>query len=96
MTTLVIILVLMAALYAIARIWSHLTSREVDLRAAAAVGLALMFIFTRIGHFILTEPMPQMLPPWVSERVLLSYLTGVPEFAIAADFLIRRSRYLMG
>jgi uncharacterized membrane protein len=37
-----------------------------------------------------------MLPPWVPERVLLVYLTGVLEFAMAAGFLVRKSRRLTG
>jgi uncharacterized membrane protein len=96
MTTPIIMLVLMVAPYAIARVWSLGTLREVDLRAAAAVGLTVLFIFTGVGHFIQTEPMSQMLPPWVPERVLLVYLTGALEFAIAAGFMIRRSRQLTG
>jgi len=96
MTTPIIMLVLMVAPFAIARIWSLITRREVDLRAAAAVGLTVLFVFTGVGHFIQTEPMSQMLPPWVPERVLLVYLTGVLEFAIAVGFMLRRSRQLTG
>ena len=31
-----------------------------------------------------------MLPPWVPERVLLVYLTGILELAVAAGFLVQR------
>lgn len=96
MKTPIIMLVLMVTPFVIARIWSLFTRREVDLRTAAAVGLTALFIFTGVGHFIQTEPMSQMLPPWVPERVLLVYLTGVLEFTIAAGFVIRRSRQLTG
>jgi len=71
-------------------------NRYIDFRDAAAVGLALLFIFTGMGHFIQTEAMSQMLPPWVSERILIVQLTGILEFVIAAGFIVRRSRRLTG
>lgn len=96
MTTPLIMLVLMIGPYAIARLLSVLTPRQYNLRGAAAIGLALLFIFTGIGHFTQTEPMSQMLPSWVPARVLLVYLTGILELAIAAGFLIPRLRRVTG
>jgi len=96
MTTSIVMLVLMTAPYAAVRILSVVTRRDCDARRAAAIGLSVLFIFTGIGHFIETEPMAQMLPSWVPERVLLVYLTGALEFTIAAGFLIRKSWRLAG
>ena len=96
MATPIIMLVLMIGPYAIARLLSVVTRRQFDLRGAAAIGLTLLFIFTGIGHFIQTEPMSQMLPPWVPGRVLLVYLTGILEFALAAGFVARKPRRLTG
>jgi uncharacterized membrane protein len=89
-------LVLMMAPYLVVRIASAVTRRAFDVRGAAAIGLGILFIFTGIGHFIQTEPMAQMLPPWVPERTLLVYLTGGLEFAIAVGFLAPRSRRFTG
>jgi uncharacterized membrane protein len=96
MTTPIVMLVLMMAPYLAVRVLSVVTHRDFDFRGAAAVGLGVLFVFTGIGHFIETEAMAQMLPPWVPERVLLVYLTGVLEFAMAAGFLVRKSRRLTG
>lgn len=96
MTTPIIMLVLMMMPYLIFRLLSALTRREYDVRNAAAIGLGILFIFTGIGHFMQTEPMAQMLPPWVPARVLLVYLTGVLEFAIAVGFLIPKVRRFTG
>ena len=65
-------------------------------RAAGAIGLGVLFVFTGVGHFIQTEPMAQMLPGFVPFRVPLVYLTGLLEFAIAAGFFIPATRRLAG
>jgi len=96
MTTPIIMLILMMTPYLVVRVLSAVTRREFDVRGAAVSGLGILFIFTGIGHFIKTEPMAQMLPPWVPERVLLVYLTGVLEFAIAVGFLVPKSRRFTG
>lgn len=96
MTTPIIMLVLMMMPYLIVRVLSALTRRDYDVRSAAAIGLGILFTFTGIGHFIQTAPMAQMLPPWVPARVLLVYLTGVLEFAIAVGFLVPKSRRFTG
>jgi len=89
-------LVLMMAPYVIARLLSAATGRQFNAHAAAAVGPGILFVFTGIGHFIQTGPMAQMLPTWVPERVLLVYLTGILEFAIAVGFFVPAFRYLTG
>jgi uncharacterized membrane protein len=65
-------------------------------QAAGASGLALLFFFTGSGHFLQTELMAQMLPPWVPAPVALVYLTGVLEFALAIGFLIPETRRSAG
>lgn len=96
MTNLIIMLVLMMAPYLLARTLSANTHRAFDVRAAAAIGLGFLFMFTGIGHFIQTDPMAQMLPPWVPARTLLVYVTGGLEFAIAIGFFVPRLRRLTG
>jgi uncharacterized membrane protein len=65
-------------------------------RAAGAVGLGLLFLFTGAGHFLQTEVMAQMLPPWVPAPVVLVYFTGVLEFALAIGFFIPETRRSAG
>ena len=52
------------------------------------VGIALVFAFTGLGHFIKTSAMSQMLPAWVPMRIPLIYATGVFELAAAVAILI--------
>jgi uncharacterized membrane protein len=58
---------------------SRWTSIKTKPRTRARVGLSLFFAFTAIGHFIRTDEMSAMLPPWVPYRVPIIYLTGVLE-----------------
>lgn len=60
------------------------------------VSLALLFVFTGLGHFIKTEQMAQMLPPWVPMRVGIVYATGVLEWAGAAGLLVPALSRLAG
>lgn len=67
-----------------------------DPRAAAAYGLSLLFVFTGVGHFLQTEAMAQMLPPWVPARVPLVHLTGVLEWGLALGVFIPETRRSAG
>lgn len=96
MRTPLIMLVLMTVPYLVVRMVSAVAARDFDVRGAAAIGLGILFIFTGIGHFFQTEPVQQMLPPWVPERTLLVYLTGGLELAIAVGFLVPESRLFTG
>ncbi len=96
MTTPLIMLFLMTAPYGVMRLLVAMTHRKYDLRSGGAVGLSLLFTFTGIGHFIQTDPMAQMLPPWVPQRVTIIYLTGILEFALAIGFAIPKFRRLSG
>jgi uncharacterized membrane protein len=96
MATPIIMLVFMMAPYLVVRLLSAVTRRDFDVRGAAVIGLGILFIFTGIGHFIQTEPMAQMLPPWVPGRMLLVYFMGVLEFAIAVGLLVPKSRRFIG
>ena len=60
------------------------------------ISLALVFLFTGVGHFIKTEPMSEMLPEWVPARVLLIYMSGVFELMAAVGLLIPRLRWITG
>jgi uncharacterized membrane protein len=65
-------------------------------RAAGAIGLALLFLFTGSGHFLQTELVAQMLPAWVPTPTALVYATGVLEFALAIGFFIPETRRSAG
>ncbi len=73
---------------------SRVTRVEPGLRGR--ISLALVFVFTGLGHFVQTESMAQMLPTWVPMRVEIIYLTGILELAAAVGLLIPRFSRLAG
>ena len=59
----------------------------------ARIGILAVFVFTSIGHFVKTEAMSRMLPPWTPLRSPLIYVTGVFELlAGIASLIPGRSR----
>ncbi len=52
------------------------------------VSLALVFLFTGLGHFIKTVEMAQMLPSWFPGRIPLIYTTGVFEWMGSVGILV--------
>ena len=85
MTAIIVMLSLLVLPYVITRV------RAVRWRsrgpAAARLGLALMFVFTAVGHFVETDAMVRMIPPVVPWRVEIVYASGIFEFALAAALL---------
>jgi len=96
MTTPLIMLAILALPLLFAVLLRAAGGPALDTRNMGAVGLAIVFVFTAIGHFTQTETMAQMLPAWVPGRILLVHATGVLEFAIAAGLLFPACRKLAG
>ena len=97
MTTPLIMLGLLIAPLLVSGLGSVLTGRRwLEPRTAACLGITLVFCFTGLGHFVQTEPMAAMLPPWVPERNMLVYLSGILEFVLAAAVLVPRWRRAAG
>lgn len=60
------------------------------------LGIAFAFGFFGIGHFVETEAMIRMLPPFMPFATLLVLATGLLELAIAFGLLYAPTRYLSG
>ena len=87
MITPIIILAILSTPWTFARLIFQPTERRVQ---AGLLGLALVFGFFSLGHFIRGDEMVQMLPAWVPERPLIILLTGILEVIIAVGLLIPR------
>lgn len=65
-------------------------------RLGGTIGIALAFAFFGIGHFVQTEAMTHMLPPFVPFATPLVLATGLLELAVAAWLAIHASRRMAG
>ena len=97
MTTLAIMLGLLVAPPLFGAALNRFAGRTVtNINLLGRLGIALVFCFTGVGHFTLTEPMAEMLPSGVPGRIPLVYVTGVIEIAAAIAVLIPRLRTTIG
>jgi uncharacterized membrane protein len=90
MTLLFLLLLLIAPYLLLTLVGSWVAGFKISPAKRARVSLSLFFIFTSIGHFIRTQEMAAMLPPAVSYRIGLIYLTGVLELLGAIGVWIPR------
>jgi uncharacterized membrane protein len=74
-----LLLFLLTVPYFVLALLNRWTSVKIKPSTRARVGLSVFFAFAAIGHFIRTDEMSAMLPPWVPYRAPLIYFTGVLE-----------------
>lgn len=94
MITPIIILVLITSPLALAFLYSKYSGQPLDVARYACVGLGIAFIFFAVGHFVKTQGMVEMLPPWMPFRLALVYVTGLLEFSVGIALFIPRFRVL--
>lgn len=85
-------LITLLVTFALARVWAQTKSRPNPNARAARFALAAMLTVTGIAHFVSTEAMAQMVPPFLPGAVAIIYATGVLELAAAALLLKRIDR----
>ena len=63
---------------------------QLDYQLAGRVAMAVMLLFTAVGHFIYTEGMSAMIPDLFPAKKIIVLLTGVLEIIFAIGLLIPR------
>lgn len=66
----------------------RLYSGQFDFRLAGRVAMAIMLVFTAIGHFVFSKGMTAMVPEFVPLREHMVLLTGLMEILFAIGLLI--------
>lgn len=59
-----------------------------EYRLSARISMAVMLLFTAIGHFVFTRGMEMMLPAFVPFKKGMVYFTGVAEAVAAVGLLL--------
>src|SRR5579872_128798 len=81
-----LIILLIVFVLAIAGI--RLATGYIDLRIAGRIAMAVMLVFTAIGHFVYTKGMVLMMPEMIPFKKELVWLTGLIEGLAAIGLLI--------
>jgi len=89
-------LFVLICVFAASLIGTRVFKRRFDYKLAGRIALAVMLLFTSMGHFVFTEGMTIMLPDFVPFRTELVYLTGIIEILAAVGMFIPRLRRITG
>src|SRR5690606_7723943 len=89
-------LFVLICVFAASLIGPRVFRRRFDYKLAGRIALAVMLLFTSMGHFVFTEGMTIMLPDFVPFRTELVYLTGIIEILAAVGMFIPRLRRITG
>ncbi len=92
MKPLVVLLIsFLVAIFAIKMI-----KQEYDFTLSARIALAVMLLFTALGHFLFTKGMSMMIPQFIPFKISLIYLTGLLEILFAIGILIPKLKVVSG
>jgi uncharacterized membrane protein len=73
---------------------AHFISGGWDYVLAGNIGMAVMLLFTALGHFVYWKGMTMMVPGFVPAKKALVYLTGAMEVIFAIGLFIPSTRRL--
>lgn len=74
----------------------RIIKKEYDFALSARIAMAIMLVFTAIGHFVFTKGMSMMIPDFIPFKESFVYLTGVFEILLAVGLLIPQLKTLSG
>jgi uncharacterized membrane protein len=69
---------------------------EYDFALAARIAMAVMLVFTAVGHFAFTKGMAMMIPDFIPFKKELVHVTGLMEILAAIGLLIPNLRVVTG
>lgn len=77
----------------------YVIHKTIYLSLAAQIGISVMFLFTAMGHFMLTEGMALMIPKIIPFKKQIVYITGIVEimgaFALLFPKLTRPTAWFL-
>jgi len=82
--------------FLISLIATKMFTKTFDYPLAGRIAMAVMLVFTAIGHFAFTKGMTMMLPHFIPFKTIVIYLTGIFEIIAAIGLLIQSVRVLAG
>ena len=86
-------LVILILTFIIGYFVSHLLDNEINPASAGCIAMAIMLVFTAIGHFKFTKGMSMMLPAFIPFKKEMVVITGLIEIAAAIGLLLPAMRH---
>ncbi|MCB4799550.1 DoxX family protein [Tamlana sp. PT2-4] len=71
-------------------------NKEYDFILSGRLAMAIMLVFTAIGHFAFTKGMSMMIPKVIPFKSSFVYLTGIFEILLAIGLLIPKLKTISG
>lgn len=82
--------------FAISLLATRLLAGRFDYSLSGRIAMAVMLVFTAIGHFAFTKGMAMMVPDFIPYKTEVIYLTGVVEIVAAIGLLVPGVRVITG
>jgi uncharacterized membrane protein len=82
--------------FSISLIATKIFTNTFDYPLSGRIAMAVMLVFTAIGHFAFTKGMTMMLPHFIPFKTTVIYLTGIFEIIAAIGLLIQSVRVWTG
>ncbi len=89
-------LVILISVFVISFLAHKVFTGNFEFALSGRIALAVMLLFTALGHFLFTKGMSMMLPGFVPFKTAVVYLTGILEIAAAIGLFIPKFRVFTG
>ena len=89
-------LIVLLLTFTIALFMIKFIKKEYHFALSARIAMAIMLVFTAIGHFVFTKGMAMMIPEFIPFRENFVYLTGIFEILLAIGLLIPNLKVITG
>lgn len=86
-------LIVLVVTFLLTLLVTWLFSNKWNYLLAGNIAMAVMLLFTAMGHFVFTHGMAMMLPDFIPSKREVVILTGILEIAAAVSILIPSLRY---
>ena len=89
-------LIVLISVFTISLVATKIFRGSYAIALSGRIAMAVMLLFTAMGHFVFTEGMAMMLPSFIPYKTETVYLTGIIEIAAAIGLLIPKLRSITG
>src|SRR3569623_1301753 len=86
-------LVVLLIVFALSCLGFYITGRDAHYIVSGRIAMAIMLLFTAVGHFAFYKGMAMTVPPYVPFKNFVVYFTGVLEVVAALGLILIGTHY---